>query len=119
MRIAIVLCIFSLTACNSSNVPADFIQPKKMVPLVYDMIRADELVNNYVLRDTALKSKNEHIKMYEQVFLIHQTTRNQFYKSLKYYQQHPDISKALFDSITAHTTNEQQKALNVHLDSIK
>ena len=74
------------------------------------MIRADEFVNSYVLRDTSLKNKEEHIKMYEQVFKIHNINRDAFYKSFKYYQEHPDVNKMMFDSLLSHT-NRIRKTL--------
>ncbi len=64
-----------------------------------DMLYADEFVNGYILVDTAKKRKTEHIKMYEQVFLIHKIDKKTFYSSLNYYQQHPNLNKVLIDSL--------------------
>lgn len=111
MRIKVILIAMALmAACNSRSLPGDIISQEKMQPLVFDLIRADELVNNFTLRDTLLKNKEEHIKMYEQVFKIHHTTREAFYKSFKYYQEHPDVNKVLLDSLLSYTT-EKRKAL--------
>ena len=97
-----------LVACSSGPVPNDIIQPEKMKTIVFDLTKADNYVNNYVLKDSSLKSKDQHIKMYEQVFLLHNITKNEFYKSLNYYQRHPDINKALFDSTLAYANRQRE-----------
>jgi hypothetical protein len=82
-------------------VPDDILPPDKIQPIVYDLLRADEYVNNFVLRDTLLKREEEAVKLYEQVFLIHKISSRDFYKSYKYYQAHPDKNKILIDSLNA------------------
>jgi hypothetical protein len=39
--------------------------------------------------------------LYEHVFTIHHISKEDFYKSYRYYQQHPDKNKVLFDSLYA------------------
>ncbi len=108
MRKLCFIFLLGLAACSNRKVPSDIIQPEKMKPLIFDMMRADQFVDSYVLTDTALKSKEQHIKLYEQVFLIHKTNRDQFYKSLSYYQQHPKINKVLFDSLMSYSTRQRE-----------
>lgn len=79
--------------------PKDILPPEKMKQVTFDLIRADEFLNNFVSRDSGVDMKYKTIEMYEQVFAIHQVSRQQFYKSYKYYQQHADEQKQLFDSI--------------------
>ena len=81
-----------------------------MKSLVFDLMKTDLYINNYILKDTTLKSKDQHIKMYNEVFNLHKTTRADFYASLNYYQKHPDVNKALFDSTLAFA-NRQREAL--------
>lgn len=104
-----VLSFILLMACSQSKVPSGILPPEKMKPLLFDMMRADELVTGYVLRDTSLKAKQEHQKMYEQVFAIHKTSKTEFYKSLKFYQQHPNINKVLFDSLLSFANRKKEK----------
>ncbi|MDQ6814994.1 MAG: DUF4296 domain-containing protein [Bacteroidota bacterium] len=70
-----------------------------MQKVVYDLIRVDEFINNFVLKDSTVNIKNKRSILYEQVFKVNNTTRKEFYTSYKYYQQHPDIQKGLFDSL--------------------
>jgi hypothetical protein len=69
--------------------------------ILFDLLRSDELVNNFLLKDTLLKRDSVAMQMYEQVFRIHKTDRKTFFNSYKYYQVHPDQNKELFDSLTA------------------
>jgi hypothetical protein len=82
-------------------VPGDIIPPEKIQPIIFDLLRADEYVNNFLLRDTLLKREKEAVKLYEQVFQIHKVSSSEFYKSYKYYQAHPDKNKLLLDSLNA------------------
>ncbi|MDB5192165.1 MAG: hypothetical protein JWQ96_1728 [Segetibacter sp.] len=99
-----------LLSC-SSQIPKDIIPPDKMKVVLFDMIRADEFLNNYVFNDTSLNKKQETTLMYEQVFKIHKTNKEQFYKSYIYYQQNPDKNKALYDSVNSYATRKKQVPL--------
>ncbi len=107
MRSLKALIFVLLISCSSSPVPGDVIPPEQMKKIVFDLVRADVFVDNYVLRDTALTSKRQHIKYYEQVFAIHKISQQEFYKSFRYYQQHPDVNKILFDSIQSYSGRQR------------
>ena len=111
------------TACSGGTVPGDIIPPDKMKAIVFDLTQSEVYVNNYVLKDSSLKSKDQHIKIYEQVFLIHNISKKDFYKSFKYYQQHPNINKILFDSTLAYANRQRdvmfKETHELHTDSLK
>jgi len=86
-------------ACASSPVPKGVLPPDQMQKIVYDLIRTDEFINNFVIKDTAVDIKKKRSTLYAQVFKVNNTNRKEFYSSYKYYQQHPDIQKGLFDSL--------------------
>jgi hypothetical protein len=98
-RPAIILLLIFFSACSSSPVPHEILQPERMQKVVYDLIRIDEFINNFVLKDSTVDIKKKRSTLYEQVFKVNHTTRKEFYTSYKYYQQHPDIQKGLFDSL--------------------
>lgn len=97
--ISIVFLFFVFTGCSSGPVPNNVLQPEKMQQVVYDLFRADEFVSNFVSKDSTADLKKKRSILYEQVFKLHNTTRKDFYASYRYYQQHPDVQKALFDSL--------------------
>jgi hypothetical protein len=91
--------LFVLMACSSS-VPKDILPPDQMFPVMRDMVLVDELINNQASTDTTVDPKVKRSKLYEQVFVLHNTDRQQFYKSFRYYQRHPDRQKLVFDSLS-------------------
>jgi hypothetical protein len=45
--------------------------------------------------------------MFQQVFAIHGITKDEFYKSYRYYEGHPDKNKILMDSVSAYATRQR------------
>ena len=78
-----------------------------MKVVLWDMMKADEWYVQTTIIDTLHMRTKENIQLYEQVFAIHHTSKNQFYNSYKYYQTHPDKFKVLMDSITAYANREK------------
>ncbi len=69
--------------------------------VLHDMMRADKFLADYVLnKDTTKKIDSESIKLYQQIFAIHQITGEQFQKSFTYYKEHPDQLRAIMDSLS-------------------
>lgn len=105
MRIAPVLLFFiiGVAACgNKDRVPGDIIQPEKMEAVLWDMMRADQFLSDYVLnRDTSSASEKEkkNIRMYQQIFSFHEVTKEEFSKSFDYYRAHPVQLRTIMDSI--------------------
>jgi hypothetical protein len=113
--------IFSVTffliifiACSSGPVPKSILPRERIQQIVYDLIRVDEFLNNFVIKDSTVDLKKKRSVLYEQVFKVHKATRRQFYSSYKYYQQHPNLQKELFDSLQQSVTRkvELDKARN-------
>jgi Domain of unknown function (DUF4296) len=98
----IFLLLFVLTGCSKKNsVPKDILQPEKMENILWDMSLADEFVINYVMKDSALNKKDESTKRYQQIFTIHKTNRDDFKRSLQFYENHPVLFKPILDSLSA------------------
>ncbi len=104
------LTVFILLAC-SSPVPKGIIPPHRMQQIVFDLIKADEFINNFVVKDSTVNIKTRRISLYEQVFNIHKVSKDYFYKSYRYYQQYPDKNKVLFDSLYAVANRKNSEEL--------
>ena len=85
--------------------PEGILSPDKMQEVLWDMIRADEFLVSYVIKDTSVDRKTESIKLYEMVFDLHDISKSTLEKSFKYYQQHPEILKPIMDSLNARKTS--------------
>ncbi len=108
MRKVVYVCLSLIFfACSQNAVPKGILASDKMEMIVYDLLKADEYVTNFIAKDTTVNVKMKRSILYEQVFKLHNTNRKEFYTSFKYYQQHPDIQKTLFDSLLAAAGREK------------
>jgi Domain of unknown function (DUF4296) len=98
----IIIISFLVTACKNKNkIPRHVIPQNKMQEVLWDMMRADQFLNEFILnRDSGLDKAAERVKMYNKVFSIHHISREQFNKSFRYYKDHPSIFKVMMDSIS-------------------
>ena len=103
MRKLFYICFaFISVGCSVNPVPKGILGVDKMEKVAYDLMQVEEYVNNFVVKDSSVDIKKKRSIFYEQVFKLHDTNRKEFYTSYKYYQQHPDMQKVLFDSLTSH-----------------
>ncbi len=101
-QILLVVSVFALLlpACKSKR-NNNVLPPDKMEALLWDMMRADKFLADYVLnKDTTKKIDPESVKLYQQIFAIHKVTGDQFQRSFTYYKEHPDQLRAIMDSLS-------------------
>jgi hypothetical protein len=97
LSIFLLICLSGCT--QRKKIPKDVLPQNQMRHIMWDLIRADEFAGNFVSRDSSLNRKAESVKLYEQVFRIHATTREQFEQSLNFYKSRPDLLKTVMDSL--------------------
>ena len=105
--LSVFLLAFILLACSGKNtIPKGILSQPQMESVLWDMISTDEFVAGFILpKDPSLDKKQESIKLYEEVYRIHKTNKEQFKRSLSFYQSHPSLLMNVLDSINAkHTT---------------
>lgn len=98
----ILFCGAILSACgNQDKLPGDIMPPEKMQAVLWDMMRADQFISDYVVsRDTTRNRDKESIRLYSQIFLLHHITREEFNKSFAYYRTHPTRLQPVMDSMS-------------------
>jgi|SRR4051794_28507947 len=106
-RFLTVIILYLFTTCKSPDkIPNDIIGIDKMKLIVWDMIRAGALTENkYNKYPDTLKLKT--IEMFQQVFAIYGISKDDFYKSYTYYEEHPDKHKILMDSVSAYGSRQR------------
>ena len=105
----LLLIIVFVVACGKNSKPDNILPKVKMERVIWDMVQADEFVQTFVLKDSNKVNVNaERYKLYEQVFQLHNTNKDQFKKSYEYYASRPAESKALFDSLSAKASRRMQ-----------
>lgn len=104
MKAGLLIFCFPLIiiSCKKKDkIPADILKPTKMQALLWDMMRADKFLTDFVLnKDTGLDKKSESIKLYQQVLTLHNIDKEKFKISFAYYQAHPLFLKIIMDSIS-------------------
>jgi len=99
-RILLIVLIGGLLSCNNSKVPKGILPPDKMEKVLWDMIQADRYAVQFLAKDSAkIDVKAETFKLYEEIFRIHKTNREEFSKSFNYYLSRPQLNQALYDSM--------------------
>ncbi|MCW3117220.1 MAG: hypothetical protein JWM28_1302 [Chitinophagaceae bacterium] len=96
----ISLLVLIVISCTSKQkIPQDILSQPTMQAVLWDLLRTDEFVLIYVRNDSLHNKKDESTRLYEEVFRMHQTNREQFKKSLIFYNGHPDLLKVVLDSL--------------------
>lgn len=77
----------------------DVLPPKKMQAVLWDVMQADAMAEYYNEGDSSFKSLAKHADYYQKVFAIHKINKEEFVKSLSYYEDHPTRLKSILDSL--------------------
>jgi hypothetical protein len=98
----LIICLVACVGCEDKNsVPGGILPRDKMEQLMWDMAQADQYAALYLAKDSGhIDRKAETMRLYEEVFRLHQVTPEQFRKSYHYYLDHPVLSQLLFDSVS-------------------
>jgi hypothetical protein len=99
-RILFISLLLAIAACSGGGVPSGVLKKDKMQVVLWDMLQADDFVREYMVnKDSTLDDTAEFLNMYERVFRIHKTSREEFARSFNYYQSHPALMKEVLDSM--------------------
>jgi hypothetical protein len=96
-----IVLIFAVSCGQVNKRPGDILSQEKMRQVMWDLIRTDVYVSDFLTKDSTINRDSSRLKMYEQVYRLHATSKESFKKSLAYYQSHPDLLKAITDSLRA------------------
>jgi hypothetical protein len=102
-RVLLLLTLFTgIISCkNSGSVPGDVLPQPKMQAVMWDMMRADQFLSDYVLNKDSSKNKElESIKLYTRIFAFHKISKEEFEKSFAYYRSNPLQLQELMDSVS-------------------
>jgi len=104
----IILIISNFACIRDNKVPKDVIPQNQMRKIMWDLMRADAYVTDFIMKDSIRDKKAESAKLYEKIFEIHATTQETFKKSLAFYQSRPDLFKVVSDSLRVDEKKSQQ-----------
>lgn len=97
----LVLIVLLSAACSRNERPSGVLDREKMEAVLWDLIRADLFISNYLqVKDSALDKKDQGIRLYSQVLKMHGITQEQFRRSFYYYRSRPKLLQELMDSVS-------------------
>ncbi|HEY1113316.1 MAG TPA: DUF4296 domain-containing protein [Chitinophagaceae bacterium] len=99
MYLMAVLLLLAVSCNNGRKLPKGVLPKEKMESVLWDMLRADEMVALQHSKDTSINRFDSSVRLYQQVLKLHRTDQATFTKSFKYYQSRPDLLKPVFDSL--------------------
>lgn len=97
--ITILICGLLASCIQRNKIPGDIIPQTKMQSVLWDVIRAQTLSSELVLKDSTLNEIAETKELTSKVFQIHKIDSVSFYKSYNWYLSHPEVLKIVFDSM--------------------
>ena len=97
--VSISLLVIFFGCVRSDKVPKNIISQNEMHKIIWDLMRADAYVSDFIMKDTTRDKNTESGILYEKVFAIHSTTREAFQKSMTFYESRPDLLKVITDSL--------------------
>jgi hypothetical protein len=108
-----------LFSCKTDpeKLPGNILQPRQMQEVLWDMIRADLFVRDYVTPDSVKKEKS--ISIYQQILDIHHTNKEQFKESFAYYRAHPGSFKPILDSLEKQAIPQTPTEIKPVIDTTK
>lgn len=96
----LLLSLLVLSCRQGKNQPEGILPEKKLRAVLWDMMRADQFLSDFVFsRDSSLNKLQESQLVYNRIFAIHEVTREEFRQSFNYYREHPNLLKSLLDSV--------------------
>lgn len=96
--------IFCISCSDKNKIPEGIMKPGKMQAVLIDILIADAMNGERVIKDSALQLPVENASYFLKVFQLHQTTRNEFNQSYSFYLKRPDLLKVITDSASAKIT---------------
>jgi hypothetical protein len=98
-RFQTFLLAFLLFSCSGDDIPGDVLDRDRMEDVMWDMMRADEMLSVYSERGATFPGIGQNTELYDKVFRLHGIEKNHFHRSLEYYQSNPDIFQEILDSL--------------------
>ena len=101
MRLALfIIPLVIIFGCIRDNkIPKGILPQNEMRKVMWDLMRADAYVADFIMKDSTRDKLAESAILYEKVFSIHATTEETFRKSVAFYESRPDLLKTIMDSL--------------------
>ncbi len=107
----LVLLVYLSSCSDKNNLPSGILKKEKMELVLWDVLQADAFTFQFITKDSSKKPEAEAVKLQQQIFASHKTTREEFYRSYDYYKAHTDMLQPMLDSMITKYTREKEMIL--------
>ncbi len=102
--------IVLLFSCGSKQVPeGKVLSSDKMQAVMWDIIQAEAYTDFYLKKDSTKNIFLQNAALQKKIFLIHQISKEDFYKSYDFYSSHSNDMRILLDSISVKAERQRNK----------
>jgi len=110
MRILLFFILtLSVYGCiRDKKIPKGIIAQNEMRKIMWDLMRADAYVADFIMKDSTRDQRTESAILYDVIFKMHSTTEEAFIKSRDFYLKRPDLLKVITDSLRSDEKKVQQ-----------
>lgn len=109
--------MFALSCSDNKKIPENILKPEKMEAVLSDVMMADALNQERIIRDSLLYISKENVSYFKKIFQLHAVTKEEFEKSIQFYTKRPDLMRAIIDSVSA-VVSRKNKLLEEKKDSV-
>ena len=99
--------VFFMYSCGGKNSRGNILPTARMQEVMWDMFLADAFTQKYLKKDSSKAELTNNASLQQKIFQLHKITREDFYTSYAYYNNHPDIMRVMLDSITVRAERER------------
>jgi hypothetical protein len=97
----VCILLFALSCSDNKKIPDHILKPEKMEAVLADVMMADALNQERIIRDSLLYLPRENVSYFKKIFQLHVVTKEDFEKSIQFYTKRPDLMRAIIDSVSA------------------
>ena len=113
----VCILLIALSCSDNKKIPDHILKPEKMEAVLADVMMADALNQERIIRDSLLYLSKENVSYFKKIFQLHAVTKEEFEKSIQFYTKRPDLLRAIIDSVSA-VVSRKNKLLEAKKDSV-
>lgn len=116
--ITLLLFILFIAGCRSdTTVPKTILQPREMKDVLWDIFLAESWARQSSAGDSSVVLSDEVKRRSVQVFEMHQISDKDFFRSYKWYLDHPTVFQSLLDELyDEQSKTEQEETMRSEAD---
>ena len=107
MRLFLLLLLIS--SCSKKK---EILPPEKMQAVMWEYIRADIYVNEFLKKDSSVNAEKEHAAILKKIFTKYQISKETFFENYQYYTSRSELVNPLLDTIFARQTKRNEIQIN-------